>query len=60
MQWFGKHVSTLNTVFCGVRAITYLKNKRRYSSVERRKVKCSEFAVEDSHGNVVDLQRLGV
>jgi hypothetical protein len=34
MQWFGKHVSTLEAVFSvGSVQKSYLKNKRRYTSV---------------------------
>jgi hypothetical protein len=32
MQWFGKHVSTIEAVFREARAKEFLKNKRRYGS----------------------------
>jgi hypothetical protein len=51
MQWFGKHVSTIEAVFpVGSVQRSNLKNKQRYDSVL-----ISEFSVEDSHGNFVDL-----
>jgi hypothetical protein len=50
MQWFGKHVSKMEAVFsAGSLQRSYLKNKRRYSSVLS-----SEFSVEDSHGKFVE------
>jgi hypothetical protein len=50
MQWFGKHVSTIEAVFSvGSVQRSYLKYKRRYSSVLR-----SEFTVEESHGKFIE------
>jgi hypothetical protein len=50
MQWFGKHVSTIEAVLHAAVQRSYLKKKRLYDSVLS-----SEFSVEDSHGKFVDL-----